>query len=204
MIYNVLIKFITNLKTETITSEQKFRLELIARAIKNNYLNPTIKINFICTHNSRRSQFCQIWNQVISKYYGFDKIQSYSGGTEITTVHENVTKVLSEIGFYVNPTSKLINPIHSINFGPKSIIKLYSKLVNDKSNPIDNFIGVINCSDADQNCENIIGTSKKYSLPFDDPGKYDGLSIQIEKYKYINLEIASSLKYLYQYLGFIF
>ena len=40
-------------------------------------------LNFICTHNSRRSQLTQVWAKIISDYYGFN-INSFSGGTEVT------------------------------------------------------------------------------------------------------------------------
>src|SRR5437867_1181139 len=39
---------------------------------------------FICTHNSRRSHMSQIWSQTAAYYYGLDKIQAFSGGTETT------------------------------------------------------------------------------------------------------------------------
>ena len=29
-------------------------------------------LNFICTHNSRRSQLAQVWAKIISDFYGFN------------------------------------------------------------------------------------------------------------------------------------
>jgi len=40
------------------------------------------KLIFICTHNSRRSQFAQIWTQTAAHYYQVDNIKSFSGGSE--------------------------------------------------------------------------------------------------------------------------
>ena len=46
-----------------------------------------IHLNFICTHNSRRSQLSQLWAQTASFYYGV-KTFCYSGGVEVTAFNE--------------------------------------------------------------------------------------------------------------------
>ena len=38
----------------------------------------TVNLNFICTHNSRRSQLAQVWAKVIGEFYGHD-INTFSG-----------------------------------------------------------------------------------------------------------------------------
>ena len=40
--------------------------------------NKQVNLNFICTHNSRRSQFCQIWSSTASQYYNIP-VNCYSG-----------------------------------------------------------------------------------------------------------------------------
>jgi arsenate reductase len=43
-----------------------------------------IRLNFICTHNSRRSQFSQVWAQTAADYFQIPA-QCYSGGVEPAT-----------------------------------------------------------------------------------------------------------------------
>jgi len=45
-----------------------------------------IQLNFICTHNSRRSHLAQVWAQVAAAYYTIPAVYSYSGGTEVCVV----------------------------------------------------------------------------------------------------------------------
>ena len=53
------------------------RLELLQALI--NYIqskttsNQDIRLNFICTHNSRRSHLCQVWAQTLSFYYNIKR-----------------------------------------------------------------------------------------------------------------------------------
>ena len=46
-----------------------------------------VNLNFICTHNSRRSQFSQIWAQTAADYFSIP-VKSYSGGVEVTAFNE--------------------------------------------------------------------------------------------------------------------
>src|SRR4051794_2365719 len=40
-------------------------------------------LTFICTHNSRRSHFSQLWAKTAAQYYGIANVATYSGGTEV-------------------------------------------------------------------------------------------------------------------------
>ncbi|MEC7620034.1 MAG: protein-tyrosine-phosphatase, partial [Bacteroidota bacterium] len=46
-----------------------------------------INLNFICTHNTRRSQLSQVWAKVIADFYGIN-INTFSGGIEITACNK--------------------------------------------------------------------------------------------------------------------
>ena len=59
-----------------------------------------VHLNFICTHNSRRSQFCQIWAETASAFYN-KKVYSYSGGLEITEFNINAVNTIKKCGFDV-------------------------------------------------------------------------------------------------------
>ena len=72
--------FISDLNITTIPDQRINSLQFIIEELKKNKdLNLPSKLNFICTHNSRRSQLCQIWSETIFNYYGFDRIHSFSG-----------------------------------------------------------------------------------------------------------------------------
>lgn len=48
--------------------------------------NEPINLNFICTHNSRRSHLSQIWAQTMAEHFGIKNVFCYSGGTEATAM----------------------------------------------------------------------------------------------------------------------
>ena len=88
--YPEIIEYINDRISEYDEIEEKRRI--ILRAIRE-YIKErvadgnTSDMIFICTHNSRRSHFAQIWSKVASYYYGVDKFISYSGGTESTALN---------------------------------------------------------------------------------------------------------------------
>ena len=54
-------------KKTTITEDRKIVLSNIVAAIVQEYSkNKTVNLNFICTHNSRRSQLGQVWSFLAS------------------------------------------------------------------------------------------------------------------------------------------
>ena len=57
-----------------------------------------INLNFICTHNSRRSQFSQIWAQTAADYFGVPA-KCYSGGVEVTAFNERAVASIKRSGF---------------------------------------------------------------------------------------------------------
>ncbi|MDH1603522.1 protein-tyrosine-phosphatase, partial [Empedobacter sp. GD03739] len=54
----------------------------------------TINLNFICSHNSRRSHLAQIWAQFAAAYYNIPNINCYSGGTQETALFPKVAETL--------------------------------------------------------------------------------------------------------------
>ena len=67
---------------------RKDKLIELAQVIKKNHKQQNIvKIIFICTHNSRRSQFSQVWAYISCLYFKLDFLDFYSGGTEVDSVN---------------------------------------------------------------------------------------------------------------------
>ena len=71
-------QFINTLKPETISEERKATLQpLIAFIQEKVSANSAIRINFICTHNSRRSHLSQVWAQTMAAHFGIKNVFCY-------------------------------------------------------------------------------------------------------------------------------
>ena len=92
--------FFEDAKSDIIISEpRKTLLRNIAKKIAIYHdSDGSVNINFICTHNSRRSQLGQVWTYFASDYFNLN-INSFSGGTEVTAFHRNTLKTLKDVGF---------------------------------------------------------------------------------------------------------
>ncbi|HCV83306.1 MAG TPA: protein-tyrosine-phosphatase, partial [Zunongwangia profunda] len=105
--YRSIQQFIENLDITKISEDRKINLEdfigFIAQKLKS---KETVNLNFICTHNSRRSHFSQIWAQTIAEFLGIKTIKSYSGGTEATAVYPSVLKAFQSVGFSLGRLSE--------------------------------------------------------------------------------------------------
>ena len=74
----------------------------------------TPQLNFICTHNSRRSHFSHIWATVMANHLKLPLLECYSGGTQATAMHPNTIAALTRAGFQVNieSNSAKYNPVY--------------------------------------------------------------------------------------------
>ncbi len=193
--------FISNLSISTITDDRLEKLQILIDSISNQIkIQEPIRLNFICTHNSRRSQLAQIWAQTIASYFNWN-IESYSGGVEVTEFNENAISALKRAGFFieVNGTD---NPHYFVHFSESlPPLEMYSKVYDDPFNCAENFIAVMTCSDADTNCPVILGTKKRVSLTYMDPKNFDGTEQQDQKYDETCLKIATELYYVFSKLS---
>ena len=156
----------------------------------------TININFICRHNSRRSQLDQIWAQTIANFYDLD-ISTYSGGTESTALFAEVTNTLKSTGFLVTIISEGKNPIFAIKFGKNANPILgFSKKYDSEYNPHSGFIAVMTCSSASTDCPLVRGAKIRFSLTYNDPKTSDNTPNQKGVYAERSKQIATEIKYL--------
>lgn len=156
-----------------------------------------IRINFICTHNSRRSHLAQIWMQVAATYYGIPDVICYSGGTEQTAMYPLVVTVLEEQGFNVFKISEGENPIYAIKYGDNEApIIGFSKKYDAVFNPSSDFAAVMTCSQADEGCPFVAGAERSIPITFEDPKVFDGTENQQVGYFNRSLEIASEMFYI--------
>ncbi|MHC5309526.1 arsenate-mycothiol transferase ArsC [Myroides sp. LJL116] len=156
-----------------------------------------IRINFICTHNSRRSHLTQIWMQVAASYYGIANVTCYSGGTEQTAMYPMVATVLKEQGLDVFKIAEGENPIYAIKYGDNEVpIIGFSKKYDAAFNPSGDFAAVMTCSQADGGCPFIAGAERRIPITFEDPKAFDGTANQQTGYFNRSIEIASEMFYI--------
>ena len=182
---------------QNIPSSRKLLLTEITDYIKSKIdNNQEINLNFICTHNSRRSQLSQVWAKVASVYYGIE-INSYSGGVEVTAFDERAIDSLVRSGFSILSENS-INPKFEISYlENENPIIAFSKLFDDDFNKADYFAAIMTCSDADENCPHIAKAEKRIPLRYDDPKSHDDTPIESEKYDERSLQIASEMFYVF-------
>lgn len=155
-----------------------------------------ILLNYICTHNSRRSQFSQLWSQVAADYYGIN-VQSFSGGVEVTACNERTIASLERFGFQIRKEG-VDNPHFHVKWREDvSPLVLYSKLLEDEQNPVSGFAAIMTCSHADENCPLVHGCEKRIPIRYEDPKTYDDTVLESTFYDYRSFEIATELFYVF-------
>lgn len=158
-------------------------------------------LNFICTHNSRRSHLSQIWAAVAAYHYGLEGIHTYSGGTETTAFHPNAVDALRRAGFQISIVGLMgePNPHYALEYTPNQPpMVCYSKRFDQAVPPGKPFAAIMTCSDADQNCPFVPGAEFRQSLPYDDPKQADGTAMETQVYDERSRQIASEMMWMMQ------
>ncbi len=190
---------ISQLTIDDISEERKLILnELVAYIKQKQSENNVIQLNFICTHNSRRSHLTQLWAQTMANYFGIKNVYCYSGGTEATAMFYKVAETLVEQGFQINKKDDTTNPVYEVYYDElASPILCFSKTFDDPFNPDTNFAAIMTCSSADEACPYIPGATKRIPIRYEDPKAYDNTPEMDAKYRERSLEIAREMKYVF-------
>jgi len=163
--------------------------------------NKTVRLNFICTHNSRRSHFGQIWAAMAANHYQVQNIHTYSGGTEATAFNPRSVAALQRAGFEVRipeEDKESTNPHYHLFFAENSPpIICFSKVYDDSSNPSKDFVAIMTCNHADVNCPVVFGASKRFAVTYEDPKVADDSPQEKAKYDERCLQIATEMFYLF-------
>lgn len=194
---------INALEIDTISEERKTILlplvDYLKEKIKN---NKPIRLNLICTHNSRRSHLSQIWAQTMAAYYGISNVSCYSGGTEATAMFPKVGETLANQGFKIFKLSEGNNPVYAIKFSENEpAVIAFSKKYSDEFNPATEFVAIMTCSSADGGCPFVVGCDKRIAITYEDPKVSDGTPQQTEVYFNRSLQIATEMKFVFSSLN---
>jgi arsenate reductase len=109
-----------------------------------------IKVLFVCTGNSARSQIAE----AILRTYGHDKFEAYSAGLEPRELHPLAINVMNEIG--VDMSNHYAKPL--------------SRYIGRES--FDYVITV--CDNAEKRCPVFPGKSRRLHWALDDPSSFAG------------------------------
>ena len=194
-----LSKTIESIAKITVSEERKAILQPLVDYIQNKVdLNEEIRLNFICTHNSRRSHLSQIWAQTMTFQFGIKNVFCYSGGTEATAMFSKVGETLVNQGFQIQKLSQEQNPVYAVKFDDNQHpIICFSKTYFDDFNPKTNFGAIMTCNNADEGCPMVFGAEARFSIKYDDPKAFDGTDVMNKKYTERSLQIASEMHYVF-------
>lgn len=158
----------------------------------------TAHLNFICTHNSRRSHIAQLWAQAAAYYYSVPNVQCYSGGTEATAFNPRAVKAMQGAGFSITSSKEGANPVYEATFAEGiNPVTVFSKRFDDPFNHNKDFAAVMTCSDADGNCPLIPGATTRVALTYNDPKEFDNTSLEALKYTERVEQIGSEILYAF-------
>jgi arsenate reductase len=194
-----LLNTIQSLNWENIEDHRKEVLQPLISFIQQKVDdNKEINLNFICTHNSRRSHLAQVWAQTAASFFSIPEVHCYSGGTETTALFHKITEVLTEQGFSIFSIAEIANPVYAIKYDENSLpIIGFSKKYDSPFNPVSGFAAIMTCSQADGGCPFIPVAEKRIPITFEDPKISDNTPEQTEIYTERSLQIAEEMLYVF-------
>lgn len=199
--YTELIKNCDSLVTkfDQIPAERKEELAEVTAYIKQRLADSgSCQLVYICTHNSRRSHFGQLWGQVAAHYYSIPGVTTYSGGTEATAFNPRAVAATQRAGFKVEKQNEDKNPLYTVSLGEgMDALTLFSKRYDDAANPQKGFGAILVCSDADEACPIVRGAEKRFAIPYDDPKAFDNTPQESQKYDERSRQIATEVLYVF-------
>jgi len=203
MLFENISKTIHSLEISEISEDRKAILKPLIDYLNDKIkVNKPIRLNFICTHNSRRSHLSQIWAQTMAAHYNIANVSCYSGGTEATAMFPKVGETLNNQGYKLAKLSDANNPVYSIKFSENEpAVIAFSKTFDDAFNPASEFAAIMTCSSADVGCPIVSGCDKRIAITYEDPKKSDGTPEQTETYFNRSLQIATEMKYVFSSLN---
>jgi len=160
----------------------------------------SIAVNFICTHNSRRSHLCEIMFRSACTYYQLENVATYSGGTEGTALYPVVAESCARHGFTTKEVQahgqRAWKIFHPTLEEEKNTPLLFSKEYHHANNAQEGYHAIMVCDSANEACPVVFGAKQRHSLLFVDPKHSDGSSEQADVYDSTLRTIAGEMGYI--------
>lgn len=198
-----ILKTIESISIDTVSEERKTVLQPLTDYIQKKIdAGHTIRLNFICTHNSRRSHLSQIWAQTMAYHFGITNVFCYSGGTEATAMFPKVVETLSTQGFTIQKLSEAENPVYAVKYAENEApVICFSKEYSNEFNPRNKFGAIMTCNNADEGCPLVIGAEARFPIKYDDPKASDNTPQQTQVYTERSLQIATEMFYIFSQIS---
>jgi arsenate reductase len=180
-------------RVDSLDDERRERLKPLTRFVQQRVdAEKPVRLNFICTHNSRRSHLGQIWGAVAAAHFKIPRVTTFSGGTEATAFNPRAVRAIERDGFLVkNPGGE--NPRYEVSLGEGlPPLVCFSKTFDDPFNAAEDFAAIMTCTDADQNCPVILGATR-ISLPYRDPKEADDTPDEAARYTERSHQIGTEM-----------
>lgn len=202
-LFQELENVVSTFNFDSITADRKAILKPLVDYIQAKHSKHSeIRLQLICTHNSRRSHLSQVWAQTAAAYYGIPNVSCYSGGTEATALFPLVAETLRQTGFKVQVIAEGSNPVYAIKYSDNEHPVIgFSKAYDHEFNPSGEFAAIMTCAQADGGCPFISGAEKRIPITFEDPKAFDHTPQQAEKYQESSLQIATEMCYVFSQLS---
>ena len=196
-LYPEILEVIATLDQVIITEGRKKVLSPLVSYIQNKLDKGLVpNLNFICTHNSRRSHLAQIWAKTLAEHFAI-AVNCFSGGIEVTEFNKRAVTTLKNSGFRIEGPGGP-NPKYTIHYADdQGPINSFSKLYDDPVNNVEAFAAVMTCSHADENCPFIPGSEARISVQYEDPKDFDGTPEESAMYDERSRQIAAEMYYVF-------
>lgn len=157
-----------------------------------------VQLLFICTHNSRRSQACELWAQTWKDFYKLTNLDLHSAGIKRSTFNYRMADAARRSGFRVelHRTDQEETYLITSPFDKASTKGYHSIQLDDKMVPNTNVISVVTCPHVWKKFTPVKGEVSHFYLPYEDPNWYDGQVNESELYAELFSKIGSEMKYL--------
>jgi arsenate reductase len=131
-----------------------------------------IKVLFLCTSNSARSQMAEAF----LRYYAGDRYETYSAGLEPKEIHPLAKKVMDEIGIDISGQ--------------------HSKALKEYMGKVHFGYLITVCSDADEKCPTTFpGMGQRLRWSFEDPARFTGTEEEkLQKFRQIRDQIKLKIQ----------
>lgn len=182
-----------------ISAQRRLMLERISDYISGRLKEQKpVNLIYICTHNSRRSHFGQIWAKVAASHFGFKNVHTFSGGTEATAFNIHAINALKRAGLLVEQAETGQNPVYQVTFSQDEMPAIcFSKVYNHPSNPEKEFAAIMTCGEAEENCPFIPNVDLRIATAYEDPKAFDDSDLRDQKYSERCRQIALECLYVF-------